>query len=182
MLPCSDRNVSVLRSKYLPSHNRGIPVPKEPTTIGGHLRKQRLQLKISQSEAAHRLQVSTVTLSRWECDRLYPTWSHWQRIIVYLGIDPFTNPALGRPKGNESQTVAYLSSSPANSLGQRIIARRLALRKSCTECAKELGVCVKTLHGWEAGRHRPSRRLAQQVETFFGLQRVTSTSCRILAG
>src|SRR5437879_702492 len=74
MLPCCDRTINVPRAKYLPSRNRGIPIPKEPTTIGGHLRRRRLQLGIFQSEAAKRLGVSMVTLSRWECDKVYPTW------------------------------------------------------------------------------------------------------------
>ena len=79
----------ILRAKYLPSHNRGIPVPKEPTTIGGHLRRRRLQLKIHQSQAARRLAVSAVTLSRWECDKVFPTAPFHAQIVAYLGHDPF---------------------------------------------------------------------------------------------
>jgi len=93
MLPFCDRILDVSRDKYLPSHNRGIPVPKEPTTIGGHLRRRRLQLRIFQLEAAHRLGVSTVSLSRWECDKVYPTVPHHPRIVAYLGYDPFERPA-----------------------------------------------------------------------------------------
>jgi len=35
MLPFCDRVVSISRDKYLPLRNRGIPVSREPTTIGG---------------------------------------------------------------------------------------------------------------------------------------------------
>ena len=170
MLPFCDRVVSVPRSKHLPSRNRGIPVPKQPTTLGGHLRKRRLQLKLFQAEAARNLNVSTRTMSLWECDRLCPVWDYWPRIVEYLGFDPFTDSALGRPKGNESPVVASLSRDHSKSLGQRIIARRLAMRKSCTECAKELGVCVKTLHGWETERHRPSRQQAKRIANYFGFK------------
>jgi hypothetical protein len=69
MLPCCERTIHISRDKYLPSHNRGIQVPKEPTTVGGHLRRRRLQLRIYQPEAARRLGVSMVSLSRWECDK-----------------------------------------------------------------------------------------------------------------
>ena len=79
-----------MRDKYLPSHIRKIPVPKNPTTIGGHLRRRRLQLKIYQPEAARLLQVSTVTLSRWEGDKVLPTLPHYERIAGYLGWNPFT--------------------------------------------------------------------------------------------
>ena len=79
----------ISRAKYLPSHNRGIPVPKQPQTIGGHLRRRRLQLKILQSEAAQKLQVSTRTLSLWECDNVFPTAPFHTHIAAYLGFNPF---------------------------------------------------------------------------------------------
>jgi transcriptional regulator with XRE-family HTH domain len=97
-----DRVVSIPRTRYLPSRNRGIPVPKQPTTIGGHLRRRRLQLQIHQSEVAVRLKVSTVTLSRWECDKVYPTWEHHPRLIEYLGYDPFVSCGLRDSYGNET--------------------------------------------------------------------------------
>jgi len=119
-LPFCDRHVCIPRFKYLPAHNRGIPVPKEPTTIGGHLRRRRLQLKLLQSQAASKLGVSTVTMSRWERDAVYPTWHFQPRIAAYLGYDPFTDPSLGSPKGNETQFVAILSSGSPTNIGQRI--------------------------------------------------------------
>ena len=73
MLPLYERSVRISRDKYLPSRHRGIQVPKAPTTIGGHLRRRRLQLKLFQPEAARRLGVSMVSLSRWERDKVYPT-------------------------------------------------------------------------------------------------------------
>jgi transcriptional regulator with XRE-family HTH domain len=84
--------VCIHRAKYLPSHNRGIPVPKEPATIGGHLRRRRLQLKIWQPEAARLLGASLVSLSRWECDKVFPTAPHHAQIAAYLGYDPFKTP------------------------------------------------------------------------------------------
>jgi hypothetical protein len=91
MLPCYERTARISRDNYLPSHNRGIQVPKAPTTIGGHLRRRRLQLRIYQPEAARRLAVSTVSLSRCECDKVYPTAPHQAQIAQYLGYNPFKN-------------------------------------------------------------------------------------------
>jgi transcriptional regulator with XRE-family HTH domain len=68
-------------------------VPKQPTTIGGHLRRRRLQLKVFQAEAARLLRVSTVSLSRWECDKVFPTFPHHAQIAKYLGFNPFTTTA-----------------------------------------------------------------------------------------
>ena len=88
-MPFCESKICIPRDKYLPSHIRKIPVPKNPTTLGGQLRRRRLQLKIYQPEAARLLQVSTVTLSRWECDKVAPTRPHYDRIAAYLGFEPF---------------------------------------------------------------------------------------------
>jgi transcriptional regulator with XRE-family HTH domain len=60
-------------------------------TIGGHLRRRRAELRLGQSQASYSLGISTVTLSRWECDKVYPTAPHHPRIVEYLGYDPFNN-------------------------------------------------------------------------------------------
>jgi transcriptional regulator with XRE-family HTH domain len=159
--------VRIARDKYLPSHNRGIPVPKEPATIGGHLRRRRQQLKIRQSEAAGKLGVSTVTLSRWERDAVYPAWAQQRRVIEYLGYDPFVHPELGRPKGNETQGVAILSPQAPVSFSTALRKHRLELRKSQKEFAKILGVDAKTLRHWEMGRHSPSPLMKEQVLRVF---------------
>ena len=154
MLPFSDRVWSLPRSRYLPAQNRGIVVPKDPSTIGGHLRRRRLELRIHQSEAAQRMGVSTVTLSRWECDKVYPTWAQQTRVSAYLGYDPFIDPTLGRPKGNETIDVASLSSKGPITAGQQIIRYRLKQKKTRKQFAEELGVNVKTLLDWETDRRR----------------------------
>jgi DNA-binding transcriptional regulator YiaG len=59
--------------------------------MGGHLRRRRLQLKIFQREAARRLEVSTVSLSRWELDKVLPTTPHHAQIVGFLGFNPFAN-------------------------------------------------------------------------------------------
>jgi DNA-binding XRE family transcriptional regulator len=91
MLPFSDRTVRIDLGKYLPSHIRGIPVPREPQTVGGHLRRRRLQLKLHQSQAARKLNISTVTMSRWECDKVFPTEPFHRQIEEYLGYNPFNS-------------------------------------------------------------------------------------------
>jgi len=162
-LPYCDRVVRVPRSKYLPSRNRGIPVPNAPTTIGGHLRKRRLELRRLQSEVARLLGVSTVTLSRWETDKVYPTWSQQPSIAEFLGFNPFTNPELGGPTGNETNGVASLSPTTPKTFGQLLRKRRLALRKNRAQLAQELGVSTKTLWNWEADRRKPSKKLRERI-------------------
>ncbi len=171
MLPFCERVVSVPRARYLPSRNRGIPVPKEPNTIGGHLRRHRLQLGIHQSEAASQLGVSTVTLSRWECDKVYPTWAQQPAVATYLGYDPFTNPALGRPGGNETEGVAFLSPEDTTNIGQIIMQYATRSRKTREQVARELGLSPKTIWNWLTGRRQPSKALRQRIESLNLLER-----------
>jgi transcriptional regulator with XRE-family HTH domain len=166
MLPCCERGISIPRRQYLPAKNRGTLVPKDPTTIGGHLRKRRLELAIHQSETARILKVSTVTLSRWECDKVYPTWAQQSQVTAYLGYNPFIDPKLGRPKGNETLDVASLSSEPPVTLGQQLLQYRLKQKKTRKQFAEELGITPKTLWGWETNRRRPSSAYAARLVSF----------------
>jgi DNA-binding XRE family transcriptional regulator len=120
-------------------------------------------LEIRQSQAAKRLGVSKRTLSLWECDQVYPAWPQQPAVITYLGYDPFTNPELGRPKGNETKFVAFLAPTGPLSLGQQIKKRRMELKKNRTECAEELGVSVKTLWGWETSRCQPCATYSKRI-------------------
>jgi len=108
-----------------------------------------------------------VTLSRWECDKVYPTWPHQRDLISYLGYDTFTDPALGSPKGNEPSGVAFLSSAAPTNIGQEIRKRRLQMRKTRKQFAKELGIDVKTLRNWETNRRRPSALLLRRIVKLF---------------
>ena len=164
MLPFDVRTITVARSKYLPSHNRGIPVPKAPTTIGGHLRRRRLELKMHQSQAALKMGVSTVTLSRWECDKVYPTWEQQPKVAAFLGFNPFTNPALGGYKRNETDDVAILSPETHSNLGQKIVERSVACRSTIKKFAQELGLSPKTIRNWETNRRSPNPTLRCKVE------------------
>ena len=163
MLPFWARTIRVDRSRYLPSHNRKVPVPKDPNTIGGHLRRRRLQLWLHQSQAARQLQVSSRTLSLWECDKVDPAWAHQPRLIAYLGYNPFNDSAVGRPKGNETIGVAYLASPHPLPFGEEVRKRRLNLRLNRKECAQLLGVDVKTLWGWEKSKHVPGEEVRNRT-------------------
>ncbi len=160
-MPFCDKTICVSRAKYLPSRSRGIPVPKQPQTIGDHLRKRRLELGILQAEAARR--VSTVTLSRWECDKVYPTWPQQPPVTAYLGYDPFTNPALGSPRSNETPSIASLSPEAPVNIGKAIIQHCLKTRKTRKQFAKELGLSPKTVWNWETGRRQPSASLLDRI-------------------
>jgi len=89
MLPFCDRVVNVPRKDVAPVWTRSFPIAKEPTTLGEHLKKKRFNAGIRQSEAAKMLGVGTVSMSKWECDKLFPTVPYHARLIKYLGYNPF---------------------------------------------------------------------------------------------
>ncbi len=90
-----------------------------------------------------------------------PATDHW-----YLGYDPFTDPELGRPKGNESTVVAFLSSDGSVPIGVALRNHRLGLKKNKKEFAAELGVDVRTLRNWAAGRHAPLPNRLRRILEF----------------
>jgi len=121
---------------------------------------------LRQAEVAVKLGVSARTLSLWECDRTYPAWAFQPRLIDYLGYDPFTDPVLGSPKGNEPPVVAFLSPDAPASIGQKIKSFRLNSRKTRRQLAREWGVSVKTLWGWETDRWEPTTQGQAQITRF----------------
>jgi DNA-binding XRE family transcriptional regulator len=87
-------------------------------------------------------------------------------VIDYLGYDPFINPERGRPKGNETQFVAILAPSEPLTLARAIWKRRMELKKTRKQCAKELGVAAKTLRSWESDRRTPCPKLKERIQEF----------------
>jgi transcriptional regulator with XRE-family HTH domain len=79
----------IARENVAPDWTRSFPVSKHSQTIGEYLKKERFSVGLRQSQAAKQLGVSTVSLSRWECDKVFPTAPFHQRIARYLGYDPF---------------------------------------------------------------------------------------------
>ena len=150
---------------------RNFPIAKEPTTLGQHLKKKRFLAGIKQAEAALKLGISDRTLSLWETDRVYPAWEFQPRLIAYLGYDPFHDPALGRPKGNETPCVAFLSPAAPVSIGQKIKRHRFKLKKTRRQLAEEFGISVKTLWGWETNRRQPSAHGQKLVAKFLQFER-----------
>ena len=168
MLPFYERRVTVARKDVAPVWTRSFPIAKEPTTLGEHLKKKRFLAGIRQREAAVKLGVSARTLSLWECDRIYPSWSFQPPLIAYLGYDPFTETGLKTPKGNETSCVAFFSPEAPISRGQKIKQHRLKLRKSRKQFALDLGVSVKTLWGWETDRWKPTAKGHEQITKLLG--------------
>jgi len=129
----------------LPVRHRGVPVPRDPKTLGEHLKRRRVQLGQKQAETARILGISTVSLSRWELDKGFPSWDHQPAVIDYLGYDPFKDFGIKDPYSNETGFVAFLSAKEPAPIGHLLRRRRLELKLTVKACARKLGVDPKSI-------------------------------------
>ena len=106
----------------------------EPQTLGEHVRKRRLELRLTQKQAAERLGVKPWTVLNWEKDHTEPPIESIPAILQFLGYEPFP----------ESKT-----------LPERMLARRRAIGWSIKEAARQLGVDEGTWGVWERGATAP---------------------------
>ena len=113
------------------------PYPKKLQTIGDHLRKKRLDLKLFQKDVAGIIGVDECTVTNWEKNRTSPRLYLLPNIYDFLGYDPLK--------------------SNANTLGERIRQYRIQKGLSLRKLAKELGVDPGTLARWEKDERKPSR-------------------------
>lgn len=63
--------------------------PQELTTLGDHIRKRRLDLKLFQKDLAHLFQTDTNTITNWEKNRCQPGFIYYPAIMDFLGYCPW---------------------------------------------------------------------------------------------
>jgi transcriptional regulator with XRE-family HTH domain len=133
----------VLPQSY--STGRVIRIPVKPHTVGDHIRKRRLVLKLFQKDVAERLGVEKTSTANWECNRSIPEIRYMPAIIDFLGYDPLP---------------------PANTLAEQLVRKRTSLGLSQEESAKRLGVDPSTLAKWEQGKREPAGAFLVRVRRF----------------
>ncbi len=121
------------------------PYPREPRTIGDHLKKRRCELGLRQIDAGKQIGVTADTILNWETNACPPSIRYMPRIIRFLGVDTFP---------------------PPRTLGARIVAKRRALGLSRKRLAKKLGVDEGALARWEKRVSRPTGSQFEIVEQF----------------
>ena len=116
----------------------------EPRTLGEHIRKRRLELGLTQKEAARHLGThSPITVLNWEKEKTQPLVEVILRIIGFLGYNPFPEP---------------------RNLSDRLFAVRRAKGWSIKKAARQLGVDEGTWGEWERKGSIPWKRYRQKVE------------------
>jgi transcriptional regulator with XRE-family HTH domain len=116
-----------------------------PRTLGEHVRRHRLELKLSQREAASQLGVNPWTVLNWEKGHTEPPIAALPAIVRFLGYDPLPEP---------------------RSLPERLLAKRRAMGWSIKEAARRLRIDEGTWAAWETGRVVPWRRYGKPLDAF----------------
>jgi len=117
-------------------------------TLGDHLRKKRLDLKLLQKEVALKIGVKEETIYNWEKNRSSPQLHYTQKVIEFLGYVPFE--------------------PPPRTLGERIVNKRRLLGITQEELAHRLGVDPTTLARWERNESQPLKRHLERLTAFLG--------------
>ncbi|MGA8148737.1 MAG: helix-turn-helix transcriptional regulator [Gallionellaceae bacterium] len=138
---------------------RKKPFDFEPQTLGEQIKKRRLELDLSQTEAGQMLGVNFYTLLNWEKGRTEPLIDYIPAILVFLGFDPFPKP---------------------KTIPERLFAFRRSKGWSIRDATNEFRVAFATWRDWECGKtilnqkHRElvARLLELSVEEFDQLMAV----------
>jgi site-specific DNA recombinase len=128
-----------------------IRIPSEPRTVGDHIRKRRLTLKLLQRDAAEQFGVDQTSIHNWEGNTSIPEVRYMPAIIRFLGYNPL--PA-------------------ADGYGARLVRQRTTLGLSQKQSAERLGVDPGTLARWERGERTPAGELLNRVVRFLGAEQV----------
>ena len=123
--------------------------PKRLKTLGDHLRKRRLDLKLLQEEVAQKLGTSNTSIYNWENNRASPSLYSIPGIIKFLGYVP--------------------DFRQANTLGEKIVISRRLLGLTQKELAHRLGIDPSTLGRWERGKSTPSKKQLKKLNALFAL-------------
>ncbi|MFF5383388.1 helix-turn-helix domain-containing protein [Pedobacter suwonensis] len=62
--------------------------PNEPLTIGDHIRKKRMDMKLLQKDVARIINVTEDCITLWEKNHSAPQISYFPQIIKFLGYSP----------------------------------------------------------------------------------------------
>ena len=82
-----------------------------PTTFMEHIRKKRMDLKMTQNELGKRVSVCLFTVSKWECAKEVPRQGARRNLVKWLGFDPERTKEV-----NDDKLVGELESEQAGAL------------------------------------------------------------------
>jgi len=131
-----------------------VRIPTVPQSVGDHIRRRRLGLKMLQKDVAEQLGVDKTSVFNWEANTSNPEVRYMPAIIRFLGYNPL--PA-------------------ANTLAEQLVRQRTSLGLSQKEAAGRIGVDASTLAKWERGEREPAGAFLGRVKRFLQDGEVSGT-------
>ncbi|MBL8238352.1 MAG: recombinase family protein [Bryobacterales bacterium] len=107
-----------------------IRVPAKAETLGDHIRKRRLALKLRQKDVAAQLGVTESTVYNWEANTTAPDFRAMPGVIEFLGYNPVPEPT---------------------DAAERLLWQRTSQGLSQKEAARKMGLDPGTLARYERG-------------------------------
>ena len=120
--------------------------PRQLKTLGDHLRKKRLDLKLLQKQVALTLGAEEATIWNWENNYSSLKLHYMPKIVKFLGYVP--------------------SNGELKTLGDRIVSYRCFHGITQKELAKSLSVDPGTLSCWERNKGRPLKKLLTKLTDY----------------
>jgi transcriptional regulator with XRE-family HTH domain len=120
----------------------------EPQTLGEHIKRRRLQLGLSQPQAAAALGVDPITVLNWEKGKTEPLIRAFPAIFRFL---------------------SYATTSQSSGVGEQLLHFRRQRGWSIREAAAQLGVDSTTWGDWERGKLILFRKHRMAVAQLLGL-------------
>jgi transcriptional regulator with XRE-family HTH domain len=111
-------------------------------TLGDHLLRRRLTLKLLQKQVAKQVGVDEASIHNWETNRTKPGVAYMPAIIRFLGYNPLP---------------------PVDGWADRLVQCRTVLGLSQKESAKRMGVDSSTLARWERGEREPTGKFVARA-------------------
>jgi DNA-binding transcriptional regulator YiaG len=133
----------VLPQSY--STGRVIRIPVAPQTVGDHIRKRPLALKMLQKDVAEKPAIDKTSVFNWEANTSTPEIRYMPAIIRFLGYNPLPE---------------------TDGWGGQLVRHRTTLAMTQREAAGRLGVDQGTLAKWERGEREPQGAFLVQVNRF----------------
>ncbi|MCL4518669.1 MAG: helix-turn-helix domain-containing protein [Thaumarchaeota archaeon] len=120
--------------------------PSSLKTVGDHIRKRRLDLELTQKQAAEKLGVDETSVWNWETGKTDPLVRQVPAVISFLGYDPFA--------------------SDSGSLANELKRYRLTHGLTQTELARQIGIDPATLSRLEKNSPRHFPKIIKKVNAF----------------
>ena len=130
------------KSHHLTSRTRP---PEKLETVGDHIRRRRILLKLLQKQVGQQFGVDASTIHNWETNIAKPGTKYMPAIVRFLGYNP---------------------APPPKGWANRLVQGRTALGLTQKESAHRMGVDPCTLARWERGEREPTGAYAARALRF----------------